>query len=303
MPDETLEQKVNAPQEKKEEKPKVPTIGESVGSEIKQASGGFVNSAIGTAAIGAATALFGSGGLVTIASFPYGGMIEKRLMTDKDESKKQFTSKNFRDESVTGALLTPPIWYGIEAVNRIPKALWLENAVASILGYSIPMSPLVVSGLFLGALAPAITALYYPLDYLVKNRTFKGMGTDFRKNYTKGLIRALPLTAATSAVIGAASVLPYLAPYLFPAIAVSNILYRLVLSRENLNYAKLLNPFTYVSKFLNPFYVASGAATAAYKGAKNLFKPIYALGSAFGEKIASLFKASPRPASPAPQPA
>ena len=299
---ETLEQKVNAPQEKKEEKPKE-TLIESVGSEIKQVSSGFVNSAIGATAIGAATALFGLDGLVTAASFPYGGMIEKRLMTEKDDSKRQFTSKNFRDESITGALLTPPVWYGIETVNRIPKALGLENAVADILGYSIPMSPLVVSGLFLGALAPAITALYYPLDYLVKNKTFKGMGSDFRKNYTKGLIRALPLTAVTSAVIGAASALPYLAPYLFPAIAVSNILYRLVLSRESLNYAKLLNPFTYVPKFLNPFYLVGGAANAAYKAAKNLFEPIYAIGSTLGEKISNLFKISPKPAaSPAPQP-
>src|SRR3989338_6810083 len=250
------------PAEKKEEKPKQ-TILESVIAETSQAGKGLINSAIGTAAIGASTALFGLDGLVTAASFPYGGMIEKRLMVEKDESKKQFTSKNFRDESIVGALLTPPIWFGVETVKQIPKAFGLENVVTNILGYSVPVSPFVVGGLFAGVLAPAITALYYPLDYLIKNKTFKGIGKDFKDNYLKGLKRTIPLSAITSAVVGTAYALPYVAPYLFPALAVANVLYRIFLSKEKLNYAKLLNPFTYLPKFANPFYVASGAASAA----------------------------------------
>ena len=58
------------PAEKKEEKPKQ-TILESVIAETSQAGKGLINSAIGTAAIGASTALFGLDGLVTAASFPY----------------------------------------------------------------------------------------------------------------------------------------------------------------------------------------------------------------------------------------
>ena len=155
-------------QEKKEEKPKTTTL-DSVIAETNRAGKGLINSAIGTAAIGASTALFGLDGLVTALSFPYGGMVEKRLMQG-DESKKQFTSKNFRDESIVGMLLTLPIWFGVEAVKQIPKGFGLENVVTNILGYSVPVSPFIVGGLFLGALNPAITALYYPLDYLIKNK-------------------------------------------------------------------------------------------------------------------------------------
>ena len=286
------------PAEKKEEKPKQ-TILESVIAETSQAGKGLINSAIGTAAIGASTALFGLDGLVTAASFPYGGMIEKRLMVEKDESKKQFTSKNFRDESIVGALLTPPIWFGVETVKQIPKAFGLENVVTNILGYSVPVSPFVVGGLFAGVLAPAITALYYPLDYLIKNKTFRGIGKDFKDNYLKGLKRTIPLSAITSAVVGTAYALPYVAPYLFPALAVANVLYRLFLSKEKLNYAKLLNALTYIPKFTNPFYLASGIASPAGKVYRSVTTATYDFGSAVRDwfrKTTSLPTPQPKPA-------
>jgi len=280
-------------QEKKEEKPKTTTL-DSVIAETNRAGKGLINSAIGTAAIGASTALFGLDGLVTALSFPYGGMVEKRLMQG-DESKKQFTSKNFRDESIVGMLLTPPIWFGVEAVKQIPKAFGLENVVTNILGYSVQVSPFIVGGLFLGALNPAITALYYPLDYLIKNKTFKGIGKDFKDNYLKGLKRTIPLAAITSTIVGTAYALPYVAPYLFPALAAANILYRIFLSKENLNYWKLLNPFTYLPKFANPFYVASGAASAAGR----VYGSITTAVSDFGSAVRDLFKKT----APEPKPA
>ena len=285
------------PEENKEEKPKATTL-DSVISETNQAGKGLINSAIGTAAIGASTALFGLDGLVTALSFPYGGMVEKRLMQG-DESKKQFTSKNFRDESIVGMLLTPPIWFGVEAVKQIPKAFGLENVVTNILGYSVQVSPFIVGGLFLGALNPAITALYYPLDYLIKNKTFKGIGKDFKDNYLKGLKRTIPLSAITSAVVGTAYALPYVAPYLFPALAVANVLYRLFLSKEKLNYAKLLNPLTYIPKFTNPFYLASGIASPAGKVYRSVTTATYDFGSAVRDwfrKTTSLPTPQPKPA-------
>ncbi|MBI2559143.1 hypothetical protein HYW20_07525 [Candidatus Woesearchaeota archaeon] len=275
MADNLEEQK---PQEKEREK----TTLDSVITETNQASRGLINSAIGTAAIGAFAALFGLDGFITALSFPYGGMIEKRLMAEKDESKKQFTSRHFRDESIVGALITPPILLGVEAAKQLPKALGLENVVANILGYSVPVSPFIVGGLFLGALSPAITALYYPIDYLIKNKTFKGIGEDFKKNYLKGLMRTIPLAAMLSTAVGATYALPYLAPYLFPAIGVANVLYRIFLSKENLNYAKLLNPLTYIPKFANPLYITSGISSYAGKVYNKVSTAIYDLGSAVG---------------------
>lgn len=262
------------PQEKKEEKQ--PTPLESILKETSEASSGLVNSAIGTGAIGVATALFGLDGLVTALSFPVGGMIEKRLMKEP----KPFTSKNFRDEAIAGALFTPPLWYGLETVKQIPKVFGLDDVAANILGTSVPISPFVVGGLALGVLTPALTALYYPLQYVIQNKTFKGIGKDFKENYWKGFKRALPLTALTSGIVGTAYALPYVAPYLFPAIAVANVAYRVLLSKEKLNYAKLLNPFTHIPKFANPFYVVGGVANVADKISSKVTSAIYDLGTA-----------------------
>lgn len=285
------------PAEKKEEKPKQPTTLENILKESSELGKASLNTLLGAGifGIGGATYFFGLDGLVTAASFPVGGMIEKRLMKEP----KPFTSKNFRDEAIAGTLFTPPLLYGFEAVKQVPKAFGLDNVVANILGTSVPISPFVVGGLALGVLTPALIALYYPLQYVIQNKTFKGLGKDFKENYWKGFKRTLPLTTATSAFVGATYALPYLAPYLFPAIAVANILYRVLLSKEKLNYAKLLNPFNYLPKFANPFYVASGATSVAGKVYRNVTTAIYDIGSAVRDWFK---KATPTP-SPQPKPA
>ncbi len=283
------------PQEKNEEKPKQPTTLESAVNESWHATKASTNSLVGTGAIAGATALFGLDGLVTAASFPIGGRIVKKA------SGKEFTTGNFRDEAIAGALFTPPLWYGIEAIKQVPKAFRLDDIVtANILGTSVSISPL-VAGLTFGVLTPALTALYYPLQYVIQNKTFKGIGKDFKENYLKGLIRASPLTALTSAAVGAAYATPFLAPYLFPAVAVANILYRVLLSPEKLEYKRLFYPSTYLPNFLNPFYLLSGATTATYKAGKGLFEAASAIGSTLYEKIKNFFKAATAP-SPTPQP-
>ena len=287
MADNPEEQKPKG-EEKKEEN----TSLESIVNESSEGLKGFTNSALGIAAIGASTALFGLDGLVTALSFPIGGMIEKRLMVEEEESKKQFKSRNFRDEAIAGALFTPAIKYGLETIKQLPKALSLDGMVTNILGASVPISPLVVSGLFFG-LSPALTALYYPLQYIIQNKTFKGIGKDFKKYYIKGLIRTLPLTVLTSAAVGVTYALPYLASYLFPAIAVSNVLYRLFLSREKLNYSKLFNPFTYIPNFANPLYVVSGAISAGAKFVKTSIMQSYDAVYDIGSAVREFFKKSP----------
>ena len=278
------------PQEKKEEKPKQPTTLESAVNESWNAIKSSTNSLVGTGAIAGATALFGLDGLVTAASFPIGGRIVKKA------SGKEFTTGNFRDEAISGALFTPPLWYGIETIKQIPKAFRLDDIVtANILGASVSISP-VVAGLTFGVLTPALTALYYPLQYVIQNKTFKGLGKDFKQNYLRGLIRSAPLTALASATVGAAYATPFLAPYLFPAIAVFNVLYRVLLSPEKLEYKRLLYPSTYLPNFLNPFYLASGTVSVLSKTYNKVTSAAYGLGSA----IRSLFKATPKPA-PAPK--
>lgn len=280
-----------APEAKKEEKPK-PTTLESAVNESSHAIKASTNTLLGTGAIAGATALFGLDGLVTAASFPIGGLIEKKLMKEP----KPFTSADFAKEAIAGALFTPALWYGLETIKQVPKAFGLDGVVANVLGASVPISPLLVGGLALGALTPALTALYYPLQYVIQNKTFKGIGKDFKENYWKGFKRTLPLTTLTSAAIGATYALPYLAPYLFPALAIANVAYRVLLSKENLNYLKLLNPLTYVPNFLNPFYLASGAASATGKIYRGVTSAAYGIGSALGSAIKNFFKAAATPA-------
>ena len=281
-----------APEAKKEEKPK-PTTLESAVNESSHAIKASTNTLIGTGAIAGATALFGLDGLVTAASFPIGGRIAQKARAD---GKGEFTSKNFRDESIAGALFTPPLWYGIETIKQVPKAFGIDDIVtANILGQAVSISP-TVAGLTFGVLTPALTALYYPLQYLMQNKTFKGLGEDFKKNYLKGLIRTAPLTAITSAAVGVTYATPFLAPYLFPALAVANILYRVLLSPEKISYKKLFYPSTYLPNFMNPSYLASGAVSVLSKTYNKVTSAAYSIGSAIG----SLFKKAPAPATEAP---
>ena len=86
---------------------------------------------------------------------------------------------------------------------------------------------------------------------------------------------------------------------MFPILAGFEVAYRVILSREKLNYAKLLNPFTYVPNFVNPFYIAGGLASAAGKVYRGTTTAVYDLGAA----VRDLFKKIPTPTTASPAPA
>ena len=289
MPD----NKEEKPAEKKEEKPKQPTALESAVNESWNAAKASTNSLVGTAAIGGATTLFGLDGLVTSLAFPFGGMVESKL------AGKPFTSKNFRDEAIAGALFTPPLWYSVKTIQNLPKAYGLDGIV-NVLGASIPTSAFAIGGLTLAAI-PLLNAFYYPIKYLIDNKKFEGIGKDFKENYWKGTKRSLIyLGLPTAAAVAASSTVPFLAPYLFPILAGLEVAYRIALSKEKLNW-KLLNPFTYVPNYLNPFHVIPGAVSATYKVGNGVVEAVSAIGSTLYEKISKFFKAATAP-SPTPQP-
>ena len=259
-----------------EKKPKQTTL-EGAVNESWDATKALTNTIVGSGAISAATKFFGLDGLVTAAAFPAGGFIESRL------AKKPFTGKNFRDEAITGALFTPAVWYGVNALREIPKAAGLDGLV-NVLGYSVQTAALATGALTFASI-PLFNALYYPLKYAVDNKTFKGIGKDFKENYWKGTKRSLYLGIPWAATVAASVAMPVLYPYLFPVLAGFEVLYRLILSKENLNYAKLFNPFTYVPNFLNPFYLAEGAGNLLGR----INRTAYSIGSAIGD----LFRVTP----------
>ena len=253
------------------------TLEQKTESEFGQLFRGIANTAIGTIALGASYALFGLDGLVTAASFPVGGFIEKRLLAKKDESKeeyesrKQFTSKNLRDEAVGGALFTAPLIGGINILRKIPQYFGLDGLV-NILGYSIPSAALAVGGITLASV-PLFNAVYYPITHFVNNKTFKGAWQDLKEQYKKTLGRSLVLSALWAGTVAYSVAMPAFYTYLFPVLAGFEVAYRVILSREKLKYLKLLNPFTYVPNWANPFYLSEGLASLISRAVRPSPKP------------------------------
>ena len=164
MADKQQEGQQQAPP-KEGEKPKQTTL-DRVISEMWN---GIANPAMAAGALGASYALFGLDGLSVASSFPVGMAIAEYARKD---GKGQITTAKLRDEAISGALFTPALWYGIEAVKQAPKIFNLEDIVTfNILGASLSISP-VVAGLTFGVLTPALNALYYPLQYLIQNKKF-----------------------------------------------------------------------------------------------------------------------------------
>lgn len=278
---------LQAPEAKKEEK-KQPTTLESMLAESSQAVKASTNTLLGTGAIAAATGLFGLDGLILASSFPIGRAIHEH---SKADGKGKFTSGNFRDESISGAIFTGLAKYGVDATLQVPKAFGLEGTVTNILGHSLSTGALAVGAATGLVLNPLLNAVYYPLQYLIQKKTFKGMGEDFKKNYVNSLIRTAPLSVITSIAVGLTYAMPtFFAPLLFPYFALSGLVYRVLMSPEKISYKKLGK--TLLSPLYVPFYLASGIATSAGKTYSKAAAAAYSLGSAIG----SLFKKAPAPA-------
>jgi hypothetical protein len=147
-------------------------------------------------------------------------------------------------------------------------------------------------------LIPALNAVYYPVKYIVDNKTFKGVGQDFKKNYWQGTKKSLFYLGIPDAMaVGASVAYPVLMPYLFPILAGFEVAFRIVLSTEKLNCSKLLNPMTYVPNFLNPVYVEIGSASAIGKGVRNtangLGESVRAIYNGVSSTLAAEAKATP----------
>lgn len=205
----------------------------------------IANTAVGAAAIGASTAVFGRDGTVTTGSFPAGGFLESRL------AGKEFKTKNFRDEAIAGALFSVPLITGVNAIRQVPQAYGLDGLV-NVLGYSIPTAALAVGALSFAAI-PLLNAFYYPIKYVVDNKSFKGLGKDMKENYWKGTVRGLYLGIPWAGTVAASVAMPAFAPFLFPVLAGFEVAYRVILSKYKLDYKKLLNPLNYMPDFLKPW--------------------------------------------------
>ena len=287
-----LEQKGQTTPEKKEEKPKQPSTLEGVVTESWSGVKALTNTALGTGAIAGAGALYGIDGLVTGAAFPLGSRILSKLKGE------EFGYNRFRDEAIFGSLWTPISVNSINWVKQIPKAFGLDSIVTNVYGHSVPLtSSLVAGAVTSGLLIPALLGLYYPMEYIIKNKTFRGVGKYLKENYYKGLKQTLPLTIFSGLAVAANYAMPFLAPYLFPAIAVSNVLFKIFAStgEGKREYKRLLYPSTYLP---NPFNAVEGISSLAGK----VYGSVNSLAYGVGSYIRTLLKSEPKP-TPAPSPA
>ena len=229
------------------------TLEQKTESEFGQLFRGIANTAIGAGAIGASYALLGTTGAAIASATPLSGRIVTKL------AGNDYTSRNFRNDTLAGAATAPLVVGTFNAVTELPRYLGIDGLV-NILGASIPAYSLGVAGFTLAAI-PIFTALTYPIRYLASNKTLKGIGKDFRENYFKNTKKTmLYLGLPGAALVSLGATLPFLAPYLIPVYFGLGVTYRALMSKEKLNYKKLFNPSTYLPNFLNPFYLAEGLA-------------------------------------------
>ena len=186
MAEETLEQKVNASQNEKEEKKKPVSTLESVIGEI----GDLFNLGIGLAAPAAGYALTGNAGVPVVSAAYIAG------------SEGNLTSKKIRDESLSGAIWGTFLNYFTSPLKYLTK-----------LGKTAYMTML-----------PFIANSVIPTtNYLIENKSPKGLFEKLRKNYwpnVKKTFKAIwPLNLLSALFFSQPA-------YIVGAIGLANYLYR-----------------------------------------------------------------------------
>lgn len=298
MPEETQQAATTAPQEK----PKQPSLSEVIRESIKE-SGKAVNALVGAGAIAGTYFIGGINTLVVASAFPTGEKISRGLIG------KELPSADFRDQGFLGALFAPINYAGITAVKELPKAIGLDSIVTNLFGYSVPLtSSLVAGALTAGVLGPAFVGIYYPLEYLITKKTFKGMWAYTKKKFYTGLMDTIPLNIFAGAAVATTYVFPALAPLLFPAFAIGTIIYKMKLAKTEgkIDYKRAFYPSTYLptnlTKALNPAYLVSGTLSYTYRAGKNLLESAYAFADSVFNGLSNLFR-KPQPVAPARPPA
>jgi len=89
---------------------------------------------------------------------------------------KKYTSGNTLESAVMGTALTTPLYYLFKTAHKIPL--------------DTPLGYLAKAGYWGGVAYPAYVGFYQTVDYLIRNRTFKGLGKYIKENYLGTLKRA-----------------------------------------------------------------------------------------------------------------
>lgn len=101
-----------------------------------------------------------------------GAQVASDITTSYRRGKK-YTAGNFLESTVLGTAMTPVLETMFRTVNRMPL--------------NTPIDYVAKAGVWGGLMYPAFVASYQPIAYLIRNRTFKGMGKYIKENYWTAL--------------------------------------------------------------------------------------------------------------------
>lgn len=180
--EQTAKNAPQVPQQEKKEEPKKSTL-ESVVNETLDLGRGIVNLGLAAAVpFAQALALPRYARDTAILS---GAQVLGDASTDRMRGKK-YTSGSALESSLVGTLTTIPTYHMFDLINKVPT----ETA----LGY------LTKASAWGGLAYPAYIGMYQFLDYLIKNRTFKGVGKYIKENYWTTLKKAWRTTFPISLI-------------------------------------------------------------------------------------------------------
>lgn len=267
------EDSLNAPQqEKKEEKKPIDTL-ESILNETGNLLKTGVNLGLATAVPFTQAAFLPqyASATATLA----GAQVAGDATTDIRKGKK-YTAGSALESSLVGTATTIPTYHMFDLINKVPTD--------TLLGYGAKAAAW-------GGLAyPAYIGMYQFLDYVIKNRTFKGVGKYIKENYWPTVKRAWKTTLLPS--ILSISLLPL--AWQIPVSALIQYVFTLFGAPKK-DEVKEED-----KRDKTPYYVA--APRALGRGLKSIFygvpEAVYSVSSALGEKLS--YKAAPKPAAPAP---
>jgi len=189
---------------------------------------------------------------------------------------KKYTAGNLLESAALGTATTPVLETMFRTTNLIPTN--------SLSGY------IAKGAVWGGVMYPAFVASYLPMAYLIRNRTFKGMGNYLKENFWKTLkaswTKLLPFSLANLLFAPGWLQIPISA-------AISFAYDRLTASpKEEIP--------EHLKRDKTPYLAA--ATNVSYKLVRNSVKGLYDAFYAIGSSISDLYKTAPKIAAPS-QPA
>lgn len=279
----SLEDRVAGEQgEKKEEKK--PSSFEIAGEEISQAFKATRDIGIAAGSFGLAALVSGYDALYSASVIPLARIL----------SKEKAELKDIRDSAIVGAGLGSLVPIIVDTIEQVPAAFGITNSIAAASA---------VGGLGFLVLNPVLNGVYHILDYAVTNKTLNPVKlySHLKENYVDSFKRTWKLSAVQSVAMGVTYAVPALAPLLFPALAISSLMFALQLSKNGVDYEKVKNlaiaPFKipYYLAVRAPYYLVSGAVSLGSKGYDVATSFLFRLGNGINQYANNLSAAAPAP--------